>query len=298
MKTQKLFLRPELLLPIVLCVFIFGTAKTPYFSIPETATAEDVLHEVKAEDIVKKMVKAHGGLEKWLNAPTVSFTHTSYLFLPPDEEGRTYYDNWRHFQVTVEPQTSRGYVLLPLENFARIAVAHGTLWSQGYDRKKKYKSSPLVVMYYQYSFINLPWLTQMPGVNLEYMGVKSLPQDTKSYHTVKMTFAPESGREHPGYYILFIDPETFLLKGTRHTAILPILPGGATDLDIPVFPQPYYRLFDSHINTSGLIVPASYQSYSTDGKVLLSIHLITNPSFEEPFNEIILQDLQSTIVQN
>ena len=72
--------------------------------------------DAEAKRIVESMVQAHGGADAWFSAPTLQFTAAMYLASLPVTEGRTYFDNWRNYTVTVQPQTSRGWVELPFES--------------------------------------------------------------------------------------------------------------------------------------------------------------------------------------
>ena len=135
--------------------------------------------------------------------------------------------------------------------------------------------------------ISLPWLTQQNEVSLRSAGSEALPFFDTPHHVVEMSFHPE-GKTHEGVFRLYIDPETYRLRGFSQTARYPFLPGD-------VFPQDLsaggmsnmFRVIETYANVDGLVLPRSYSTIVVreDGMQLMGSHLVLQPSFENPLPE-------------
>ena len=128
------------------------------------------------------MIEAHGGLEKWRSAPTVSFEDT---LQPPEGPPLS-------SRVSVEQESRRAYLDFP-EMGARIAWDGEKAWSENWQGP----FPPRFFALLSYYFLNLPWLAADPGVNLDEPGTGSLWDDPTEYITVRMTFEPGVG-DTPG----------------------------------------------------------------------------------------------------
>ena len=150
--------------------------------------------------VVARMIEAHGGLEKWRSAPTVSFEDT---LQPPEGPPLT-------SRVSVEQRSRRAYLDFP-EMGARMAWDGEKAWSENWQ-------GPFPPRFYallSYYFLNLPWLAADPGVNLSEPGTGKLWDDPTEYITVKMTFEPGVGDTPDDYYILYIDPDSYRLRAAE-----------------------------------------------------------------------------------
>ncbi|NMM48446.1 DUF6503 family protein [Marinigracilibium pacificum] len=63
-------------------------------------------------------------------------------------------------------------------------------------------------------FYMLPYKIKDPGVNWEYIGIKSM--NNKDYQVAKMTFAPGTGDAPDDWYYLYIDPETKFIHAASY----------------------------------------------------------------------------------
>ncbi len=66
-----------------------------------------------------------------------------------------------------------------------------------------------------YYLMNLLWVAADPGVILGEPGTGKLWDDPADYITVKMTFEPDVGDTPDDYYLLYIDPASYLLKAAE-----------------------------------------------------------------------------------
>ena len=164
----------------------------------------------KAEKTIEKVLTAHGGLNKWRTAKTMRFTGIE-MYQVELAEGMSEWDRWGWSEQTFELATRRGYHDLLIEK-ARLGSDGKRIWSRGLQGGNPPGARYESIFY----FINLPWLTQDPGVHIADPGVGKLPNDSKEYITIKLTFAPGVGNTKDDYHLLYIDKETFRLKATQY----------------------------------------------------------------------------------
>jgi hypothetical protein len=213
-------------------------------------------------EVVNKMIEAHGGLEGWKTAPTMSFTDS---FLPAAAKTPVV------SQVTVEMTSRRAYLDFPAMD-AQIVWDGEKAWSTNW----KGRTPPRFLALLSFYFVGLPWLTADPGANLSEPGTGTLPDDPTEYITVKMTFGPGVGDTPDDYYLLFIDPNTYELKATEFTVtyadVLP--PDVEFKKDLGVF--------EAYEEVEGLKVPARFPLY-VDGE-LQGTYEWREVSFSQPFD--------------
>ncbi|MEP1094695.1 MAG: hypothetical protein ABJG78_06265, partial [Cyclobacteriaceae bacterium] len=210
------------------------------------------------------------------------------------ESGRVYDNNWRYYTVSMELQTNRGFVILPTlgETSPSIAFDGSNIWMKNYSFDPKFNDGPDAILFFHTSFVTLPWLTQVEGAVLTKMEDVEVP-DYGKCTTIRLTYEPNS-KEHGGYYDLFLEKETNLLRAVKNTASFPKLPGD-------IFPAKYpagrgsgtiFRIFDKYSELSGLKLPVSYTSVriQDDGsRKVFGSHILINPRFGGKFNEAALK---------
>ena len=125
-------------------------------------------------EVVARMIEAHGGLEKWRSAPTVSF---EAALLPPGADAPLVH------RVTVEQGARRAYLDFPGMN-AKISWDGEKAWSENW----KGPFPPRFFALLSYYFMNLPWLAADPGVGLSEPGTARLWDDPTEYITVVNDF--------------------------------------------------------------------------------------------------------------
>ncbi len=249
------------------------------------ADARPTYDDTGTQALIEAMVEAHGGLDAWLEAPSFHARYIMYLASLPvfGESGRRYINNWRLYEATLEPRTSRGYVSLPLEESAgpHAGFDGERMWRRPYDFDPSFQDQPFQLLYYHYAMISLPWLTQMDGVVLEDRGTGKLPTLDVEFRVVRMSFSPE-GKTHGGHYDLYIDPQTNRLTGWIQTTRVPILPGDFLPAVVEGRDGPgnIARVVDQYAELDGKVLPIAYSSLSTDGADrLFGIHLLIEASF-------------------
>lgn len=258
----------RLISPLALIVWLTPStlAQSPTYDIPET------------QRLVEQMIDAHGGMAAWEAISAFQFTTAMHLASLPIGEGRTYHHNLRYYTVTLDPHTSRGYVEFPWDERegSTIGFDGTTLWALPYTLDPVYNDGARQLMYYHYGMLALPWMTQLAHVRLSRKPQASLPTHDGSFHVVAMQFNPP-GKTHEGGFELYIDPETFLIRGFTQTTSYPLLPGD-------VLPSPFnatsfpgmYRVIDAYATTNGLTLPRTYTTVgqSEEGLTVFGAHMI------------------------
>jgi hypothetical protein len=219
--------------------------------------------EKRSPEIIAAMISAHGGMEKWKSAPTVSFEDQFLQAGAPKPMSS---------HVTVEQGRRRAYLDFPESN-ARIAWNGKEAWSENW----KAPIPPRFLALLNYYFLNLPWLSSDPGVHLSEPGKAKLWDDPAEYTTVKMTFGAGVGDTPDDYYILYIDPKNHRLKACEYIATYAaVVPPGSK-------PTPHILVYENFATIGGLLVPTRYSIYEKNHKLIASCE-IRNWSFEKPFD--------------
>jgi hypothetical protein len=110
-----------------------------------------------------------------------------------------------------------------------------------------------------YYFIDLPWLTQDPGVILSEPGTGRLRDDPVEYVTVMMTFEPGTGDTPDDYYRLYIHPETKMLRACDYIVTYQAL------LDSSQTSTPEHCLvYDQMTHVESVKVPSHFVIYEGD----------------------------------
>lgn len=226
-------------------------------------------------NLVDKLIQAHGGMEKWAAAPTVSMEHKMVAPQSPD-------DPWVSYDTT--EQGSRRTYQDWTRDEAQIAFDGSRTWSVGWKRL----NPPKFMVNLAYYFACMPWILEDDGVILSEPGTGTLPDDDTVYQTVTMTFKPGVGETPDDKYIVFIDPQTHRMKATRFWVTYGAL------LDIMNMPPevkalgPITHIYDELQTVEGLTVPAKYHTIGPAGRVM-GEHWVTRVSFSKEFDESRMQ---------
>ena len=216
----------------------------------------------EAYRIVGRMIEAHGGYDRWRSAPTVRFQDKWIMPGSPDSVSR----------VTVEQGARRAYIDFPGTEM-RMAWDGEKAWSENW----KGGMPPRFLAQLNYYFLNLPWMTHDPGVNLGPPGTGTLPDDDTEYITIKMTFGAGVGDTPDDYYVLYIDPGTHMLRANRYiVTYAALMPKGATS-------SPEHLLvYDDYTDVDGLKVPVRFTVYE-EGELFAGCE-ISDWSFTDTFD--------------
>lgn len=236
---------------------------------PQYASAE-------SQEIIEKMVQAHGGLTAWRSAPSVRFD--SHLKVNFGE------DNWVSFweEACVDPASRCAYAVLPNPDgtSGQIAFDGTRAWSAG-DLRGIAQAPPRFTAWRNFYLFNLPWMTQDEGVILSEPREGTMPIDDQTLILVDMTFETGTGDTPRDYYTLYIDPETYRIHAAEYVmTYAAFMQPGKTESPPSVF------VWDETETVEGLEVLTRYTVYwSGDGSVAVKDGEITNWSFSGSFDE-------------
>jgi hypothetical protein len=237
-----------------------------------TATADNR----GATAIVARMVAAHGGMEKWRDAPSVSFTEE---WTTPRSSAP------RVSHVIVEQGRRRALKVYP-ETGEKIGWDGKKAWSLHWT----YPAPPRFVVGLTYYFANLPWLVEDPGVVLGEPRTAELQDDPTHYISIRVTYEPGVGDTPDDYYILFIDPKTYELHGCEYVVTYPgLVPEGMAHT------PPHVLVYGPLVTVEGLKVPSRFDIYGKNGSAYGSCEL-SDWSFHEPFDAAMVEMPKGAVV--
>jgi hypothetical protein len=216
-------------------------------------------------EIADSMIAAHGGMERWASAPTVSF---EVEMVPAGQTGGLV------SRETVEQGRRRAHHEIPAIS-ARMGWDGTKAWSENW----KLPFPPRFAALLHYYFANLPWLTRDNGVRLTSEGVAKLPGEDPDYLAVRMTFDSGVGDSPRDSFLLFVNPETRRLRAVEYVSTHPaVLPEGASAM------PPNVVLYEEHATVNGLVVPTRYEFFRKDGHVPMASVRLRDWSFSRPFD--------------
>ena len=231
---------------------------------------------------VLAMVEAHGDLERWRSARTVSFTRRTVFAANPDAP-------WL-LQETIEQGSRRLYQHWPLDD-VQLASDGETVWTVGW----RLPFPPRFVAQIGFYFLNLPWITQDDGVILGEVGQGTPPGSETAHLTVPMSFAEGIGDTPLDRYVLFIDPETSRLAAVEYHVSY-----GAM-LDAAFLPPairtmgPFVHVNEEFARVDGFVVPVAYSVYSGTGARSMTGE-VSNWSFTKGFDATRLEPPADAVI--
>ena len=227
-------------------------------------------------EVVKAMVEAHGGMDAWRAASTVSYESSFQRAGAP---------NPMIAREVIEQGARRAYADYPGTDM-RLGWDGERAWSENWGMPYP----PRFMALLNYYFLNLPWLTHDPGVVLGEPGTATLPDDPTEYKTVRMTFEQGVGDTPDDYYVLFIDPETHLLKACQYiVTYTEILPEGSESTPDHLF------IYDELEDVNGLMVPIRCRITELDGTPYATVD-VKDWSFEEVFDTARMEMPEGAVV--
>lgn len=225
--------------------------------------------------VVQRMVRAHGGLERWRAAKTLRYDNV--FFNPLATEGSP----WWVVRETFHMPTRRTYHRWPLDG-AELAFDGEKVWTRGWQQA----NYPNFMALFFFYFVNLPWLTQDTAARIGPTGPASLPGRTGTYDTLRVTWGPPypPGRTGRDFFVLYVERETGRLGayqyGIGYGAMLDLM---RLPPDRTVF-GPVLRLQDHFTTVDGLVFPARMHTGNLEGTRVYGHHALFNYSLTDPWD--------------
>ena len=249
-------------------VFLALALESVSFACPEYATEE-------TRRVIETMVDAHGGIDRWRQAPSIRFDnvmHNNY-------HGKNEFAWWIAHEV-IDQETRQVWQEWPMDD-ARIGFDGDQVWSVNWNRGNP---SAFMVHFFYY-FVNLPWLTQDDGVQLSEVSRFQWPGIDAELYEVRMTFdgAPTVGKSGKDFYVLYIHPETYRLVGYQYGN------GYKPLVDLMNMPEgqdvfgPLWRIITQYEEVDGLLFPSAFRTMPEADERIVGNHVILNIDISKPF---------------
>lgn len=215
-----------------------------------TLMAQPVYKSSETKMIIEQMLESHGGYDTWAEAEAIRFTKKATPRLP---NGQLTTKPWVT-EETIHTQSERAIIELPEDE--GIIVKNGEeIWDINISAAKKNAVRPAMLSLMTYKFTNLPWLVQQDGVVLEDAKTVTIPNDSKEYHSIKITFDKSFGYAIGDFYRIYIDPESHLVKAVSFSINMgKFIPGGPTTPEM-------IHVFNTYETVSSLVFPTQYHTY-------------------------------------
>lgn len=236
----------------------------------------------ETKETIEKMIIAHGGWEKWANAPSIKYDNVFFNTSPQAS------NPW---WVSTEIIEQSGATVNDRKVFHsyHIGGKEGG-FTMGYNGTEVWASSdwgignyPKFMTYFFYYFLNLPWLTQDNNVVLS--ALEEAKYNEKQVYKIEMTFKedPAIGKVKADSYMLFIDQETHRLLAYEYSM------GYGAQLDAMGLPKgaevlgPVFRHVDEYVEVDGLYFPARMHTTNQSQANTYGHHALINYSLDTPF---------------
>jgi len=161
--------------------------------------------ENPGRDLVMESIEAHGGKEAWYGSGLLQFRWTYHM---TDRGADTVVDTVQTFDP-VTMAVRHEVVGTDIE----FGMKEGELWirPEGAEFSPPPRFWALTPIY----FLGIPFVFNDPGANFELLD-ETIGFEGEEYTQVKVTYEPSAGDSPDDYYVLLIDPETKLVRGTYY----------------------------------------------------------------------------------
>ncbi|MFY7671925.1 DUF6503 family protein [Tenacibaculum sp. MEBiC06402] len=245
----------------------FFCAKILYAQ-PQYASSE-------TKEVIEKMITAHGGMKKWKDLKTLTFTSAMH------SKSLGFLRFWIKSQ-TIDMQSRRSYQDWPIVG-SKLSYDGQKVWTTDWRVGNPPNHQHSVYYYY----VNLPWLTQDSNVKLGDVEKIKHQAFKNEVYKIKMSFskAPTVGKSVKDSYTLYIDSKSYLLNGYEYTV------GYGPLLDIlklaknKTFFGPVLRINNYTGDVKGLKFPMLMTTNSLDLKDQYGDHVIYDFKIDEKFDE-------------
>lgn len=223
----------------------------------------------ETQKLVHEMIAAHGGMQIWNEASTISYSHDMVDPSRPD-------DHWYSEEVHLQ---GKRYCYQDWTIDSATLINNGEkIWTTDWKRG----NPPSMMAGISYFFINIVWMTQDEIARLQMKSdtVVSIIEPEKTLHQVRLQFAGSSPHE---YFDLMIDADTKMLRGVKYTVVHQDLFKVFGVPEDTKFLGPLLKVYKSYTDVEGIKMPTRYDTYKLSGENY-GIHTVSNYSLSRRFD--------------
>lgn len=203
-----------------------------------------------ARDLVMESIAAHGGKDKWYGRGQLQFRWKYHM---TDRGPDAVVDTVQ----TVDPSTM-AVVHEVVGKDIRFGMNGGEVWIR--PEGAEFSPPPRFWALTPFYFIGIPFVFNDPNANFEILP-EEMEFEGKSYTQVKVTYNKAAGDSPDDYYVLLIDPETKLTRGTYYIV--------TSELVAPDGPGPAkFLTLDDLQDIGGVKLAGGHRTFKmTDGEI-------------------------------
>ena len=168
-----------------------------------SATAKEIN---EGKELVMKSIEAHGGKDKWYANGQLQFR---WRYNMTDRGPDAVVDTTQ----TVDT-TTLAVMHEVTDSPIKFGLNNGEAWLS--PKGADFGRPPRFWALTPYYFLGIPFIFNDDGANFELL-TEPMEFEGKDYTQVKVTYDPDSGDAPDDYYVLLIDPETFITRGAYYT---------------------------------------------------------------------------------
>lgn len=203
-----------------------------------------------ARDMVMESITAHGGKEKWYANGLLQFR---WIYHMTDRGPEAVVDT----RQTVDPSTM-AVVHEVVGKDIRFGMNGGEFWIR--PEGAEFTPPPRFWALTPFYFVGIPFVFNDPNANFELLE-EAIEFEGKEYTQVKITYDASAGDSPDDYYVLLIDPESKLVRGTYYTV--------TSELVAPDGPGPPKLItLDDLQDVGGVLLAGGHRTFRMeDGKI-------------------------------
>lgn len=225
---------------------------------------------LESVSLIGEVAEAHGGLERWRRAPSVSWVDM-WSSGGGGQSGPS-------SRIAVEQGRRRAAIDIGEEKEPDEEMHMAWDGEQAWSSNWQMPYPPRFYALLNYYFLNMPWVVHDEGVVLSEPGTAKLWDDPVEYQTIRVTYEPGVGDTPDDYYVLYIDPSSKRLHAVEYIVTYDsILPEGVEHS------PPHILIYEEFAEVDGLVVPTKFTIYE-DEAVYAGAEM-REWSFQKPFDE-------------
>ncbi len=204
----------------------------------------------EARELVMQSMAAHGGTDKWYHSGQLQFRWTYHM---SDKGPKAIVDSVQ----TVDPKTLAVVHEVPGKE-VRFGMNDGQAWILPADAA--FKPPPRFWALTPFYFIGIPFVFNDPNASFEKLA-ETMEFEGKAYTQVRVTYNKDAGDSPDDFYVLLIDPQTKLTKGTYYSV--------TSKLVAPNGPGPIKFLsLDNLKDVDGVLLASGHRTFRMeDGRI-------------------------------